>query len=697
VTFEFELMASDLPADLVVQKKKTWIDLAAALGKLEGIPDRAGSLLDPPTVGAIKRPDSWLAALDLRYLPTPWSKLLWGPPGAGKTYALAQFVKLLVDGQANGERVLMVAPSNVAVDVATLQTVEALKSTETGRNRIQNREVLRYGYPRDEGILSRPELLGPAELEELSNGIGRCAAELRELRKRRAGDNEIAAMQSQMRQLAEKRRQSVQLHISKSRLVSTTIAALLSANCPIASSGPWHTVIIDEASMVSGASLLYISSLATCRLLIAGDPRQLGPVFEWDRGHESAPQEIRKWIAEDPYEFTGVSSGAGDKKSVSTEDSRLVSITEQRRCHPRLWSFVSRFYPNIKTTVDLKRLSEIAHFPPMPGEPVVVLDVSDGRHPKQGDFPDESDSTIAATFESACLKSGRSWKNPPTAMMAIDVARTIKLNAPTTKVVIVTPYRGQAQLIRNWLDEEQRGDASAAHRIAIESIEIGTVHTFQGSEADVVIFDLVDGPPRRGLGILQRDDAGLRLTNVAITRARGKLILIIDRSWLRATSNREQAPLLWDLVFGYDERGGSAKQVPSAACQVLPPRYIPGRDVNGPDGTESPIEAIMLKEMLRRAMDLPSFSLQHRILNDQRRIVSRADFAFVNERLAIFCDGAMFHLPRHQWQRDLRQRRELARLGWKHLVFSGAEIMNGRGAACVSEIVDFFKTQRQST
>ncbi len=218
-----------------------------------------------------------------------------------------------------------------------------------------------------------------------------------------------------------------------------------------------------------------------------------------------------------------------------------------------------------------------------------------------------------------------------------------------------------------------------------------------GDERSLSQLRLVDGPPRYGLGILQRDDAGLRLANVAITRARGKLIFIADRKWLRATANREQSPLLWDLVFGYDGRGGSDKQLPSAACQVLPPRYIPGRDANGPDGTESPIEGILLKEMLRRAKDLPSFSLQHRILNEQRRIVSRADFAFVGERLAIYCDGAMFHLPRHQWQRDLRQRRELARLGWKHLVFSGAEIMNGRGAECVNEIVDFFKTQRKPT
>ena len=56
---------------------------------------------------------------------------------------------------------------------------------------------------------------------------------------------------------------------------------------------------------------------------------------------------------------------------------------------------------------------------------------------------------------------------------------------------------------------------------------MGTVHAFQGSEADVVIWDLVD-TIHNAIGKPYQGDTGNRLTNVAITRARGKLVLIGD-------------------------------------------------------------------------------------------------------------------------------------------------------------------------
>jgi very-short-patch-repair endonuclease len=685
VALEFEIMQSDLPAVLIVHKKKLWVDLAEGLDKLDRVPERGQSLFDPPQPGGKQEPDSFLAAFHMPDIPIPWTRLLWGPPSAGKTYGLGRLSNLLLRYGATDERILIVAPSNVAVDVAALHAVDALSTTEEGKALIRNRRILRYGYPREATILNRSELLGPADLEDLSNEIDRCFADLRKLKEKRAPDAEIAAMQSQVRQLAERRKQKVQAHIAGCKLVATTIAGLVSANCPILTSGPWHTVIIDEASMVSGASVLFISSLAERRLLLAGDPRQLGPVFEWNRGTDGPPLSIRKWIAQDPYELAGLSVGIGAEKVVSTADSRLISITEQRRCHPRLWSFISRYYPNIKTTVNTAQLNSLAELPPVSGEPMVLLDVSSGRSPSQIDFDKDDLLAVGSRFESACLKVGRSWQNPSTAMIAIDVARDVKLSRPEAKVAIITPYRGQAQLIRRLLDDESRAaDSAGPHRVPMDGIDVGTVHTFQGSEADVVVFDMVDGPPRPSLGILHRGDSGMRLTNVAITRARGKLILIAHKDWLKSKTSREQAPLLWDLVFGEDA---------SAPCPVLPPREHSSRQNFNNDGTESPIEKILFEEMQRRQADLPPFCLQYRIVNESGRIVSRADFAFVAQRVAVYCDGALFHLPKTQWQRDIRQRRELAKLGWGHLVFSGSEILKGAGADCVNEIIDFFRNR----
>jgi superfamily I DNA and/or RNA helicase len=97
---------------------------------------------------------------------------------------------------------------------------------------------------------------------------------------------------------------------------------------------------------------------------------------------------------------------------------------------------------------------------------------------------------------------------------------------PDASIAIITPYRGQVNLIRRWLHQERQLDAK------LSGIEVGTVHAFQGGEADIVIFDMVDGPPRARPGMLFRDDTGMRLVNVAVTRARGKLVFIAHKDWV---------------------------------------------------------------------------------------------------------------------------------------------------------------------
>lgn len=88
---------------------------------------------------------------------------------------------------------------------------------------------------------------------------------------------------------------------------------------------------------------------------------------------------------------------------------------------------------------------------------------------------------------------------------------------PDASIAIITPYPGQVNLIMRWLHQERQLDAK------LSGIEVGTVHAFQGGEADIVILDMVDGPPPARPGMLFRDDTGMRLVNVAVTPARGEL------------------------------------------------------------------------------------------------------------------------------------------------------------------------------
>lgn len=90
----------------------------------------------------------------------------------------------------------------------------------------------------------------------------------------------------------------------------------------------------------------------------------------------------------------------------------------------------------------------------------------------------------------------------------------------------VTPYRAQALLMEQLLGELYEQERSAADIIA------ATVHRFQGSERDVMIFDSVDAPPHDRAGMLLIGKESERLMNVAITRTKGKFIHICDLEFI---------------------------------------------------------------------------------------------------------------------------------------------------------------------
>ena len=83
---------------------------------------------------------------------------------------------------------------------------------------------------------------------------------------------------------------------------------------------------------------------------------------------------------------------------------------------------------------------------------------------------------------------------------------------------IISPYRAQVQYLRSLVRR------SAELRPLAQAVSVNTVDGFQGQERDVVVISLVRANDRGQIGFL-RD---LRRMNVAITRARMKLIILGD-------------------------------------------------------------------------------------------------------------------------------------------------------------------------
>jgi hypothetical protein len=107
------------------------------------------------------------------------------------------------------------------------------------------------------------------------------------------------------------------------------------------------------------------------------------------------------------------------------------------------------------------------------------------------------------------------------------------------RALVISPYRPQSELLQAMLhDLGLDGEARA-----------GTIHSFQGSEASIVLLDLtVDEPHYRpGLFAAAHRREHQRMLNVAVTRARRRLAIVADAAFIREKADTRSAvrELMW--------------------------------------------------------------------------------------------------------------------------------------------------------
>lgn len=397
-----------------------------------------------------------------------------------------------------------------------LRQVLSGRSPEAIRRRIEARhQTLQQLLGRQEQLQRRVReteaQMGEAHttLEEARLRLRRLGSLPSEAELREALGQSLAVLKQIEEALAHVSRELQELEsrvLSEARVVGTTLFRLVLTEALYRQ--PFDTVIVDEASMVPLTNLWFAAMLAGRRVVITGDFRQLPPIAA-AADPEEYPMAAR-WLGRDVFQEAGVVDGAG---MVNLQDPRLTTLRKQYRMHPKIGDAVNvliyeRDGHPLEHRADEAELAPTIKALPVPGAPLVLC------------------NTAQANPWCAREPGGYSRYNIYSAVASVRLAAAALADG-VKRVGVVAPYRIQVRLIQAIVQE---------YGLPPDQVEVATVHRFQGGERDLIVLDLVDGPPYK-VGRLLRGGfptEAARLLNVACSRARAKLIVVAHVPYLEA-------------------------------------------------------------------------------------------------------------------------------------------------------------------
>lgn len=451
---------------------------------------------------------------------------VWGPPGTGKTFTLGMAVAALVD---QGRSVLVTAHSNAAVDVAMLSAASHL----VNRPGYQEGRFLRFGpttnpefekYPllNIRGILEKqsPELIATIKRFERSR-----ARIISQLRKRGLAREEKKQLKVALKEVREALSPFYEeLRAREKEIVGSAkvIAATLSKSTISEDifGRRFDFVIVDEVSMAFIPHVAFTGTLANSAIAVFGDFRQLAPIAQ------AETEKANQWLKRDVFQQAGIEqtvNGGGD-------DPRMALLAMQYRMHPEISAGPNQlFYQGrLEDSPDVaQRTERIGDLSPLSNQRLALID-------------------SAKLGLKAYLDYGSySHYNPFSALLTMGVVSTLRASGAQT-VGVVTPYAAQARLLSALAKDEGISDECL----------VATVHRFQGSEQEVIVFDGVDDKPMWKLGVLLRGRIGstaMRLINVAVTRAKGKFVGLFNREFFRR--HLDDGESTWEMLQHMERRG----------------------------------------------------------------------------------------------------------------------------------------------
>lgn len=434
--------------------------------------------------------------------------MVHGPFGTGKTTTL---VEIVLQYMRQGKKVIVTADSNTAVDVLVeailkmgvkplrvghparirkdliettleyqLKTHPLWKDVEALKKKLElirkEREDFLAPIPSRRRGLKDSEIIELAEL-----GLKKRGHKLSTIKSMAMWIKLTREMRELYEKVAEIEGKVIRDIVDRAQIVCATNSG---AGSEFLKDVIFDVAVIDEATQATEPSCL-IPLVKARRVILAGDHKQLPPTV----------------ISEDErLKFTLF------ERFLNLYPEFVVMLRVQYRMNEKIKEFPSkRFYQSLlisdESVKDIK-LSEITNKP--------------GNDPTVDDTPLVFIDT-GGFYREARKKGSFSKYNIGEAILVKEIVnRLVSLGVNKRDIGVITPYKDQEGYIKSLLPD----------------VEVKTVDGFQGREKEVIILSLVRSNQEEEIGFLKDE----RRLNVAITRAKRKLILIGDAKTLSSSA-----------------------------------------------------------------------------------------------------------------------------------------------------------------